>query len=149
MSVWGTIYEAPADHTDTCAVWVEVAERTRERVRNQACTCGCPAAPIIYRGSHILPSEDSQRGGHVSLAEVPGRITRDGRDDGPDDRYGVWPWLRLSVGQEDAVLDEQLAGSLYRALGDWLTARGNTNLPPSGGTPTDGQPRPQNERLNP
>lgn len=123
MSVWGTIYEAPADHIDTCAVWAEVAERTHERGRNRACTCGCPAAPIIYRGSHILPSEDSQRGGHVSLAEVPGHITRDGRDDGPDDEFGTWPWLRLSVGQEDVVLDEALVRGLREALDGWLLAR--------------------------
>lgn len=124
MSVWGTIYEAPADHIDTCAIWVQVAERTRELNRGRACTCGQPGAPIIYRGSHLLPSDTDQRGGHVSLAEVPGHITRDGRDDGPDDEFGVWPWLRLSVGQEDAVLDEALVRSLRDALDGWLTARG-------------------------
>jgi len=125
VSVWGTIWNADGtDHTDTCAIWVQVAERTRELNRGRACTCGCPGAPIIYRGSHLLPSDTDQRGGHVSLAEVPGHVTRDGRDDGPDDAWGVWPWLRLSVGQEDAVLDEALVRSLRDALDGWLTARG-------------------------
>lgn len=126
MSVWGTIWDADGgDHTDACAMWVPGRDGvTFEFDRQRKCTCGCPAAPIIYRGSHLLPSDTDQRGGHVSLAEVPGHITRDGRDDGPDDQYGVWPWLRLSVGQEDAILDEALVRSLRDALDGWLTARG-------------------------
>jgi hypothetical protein len=127
VSVWGTIWDADGDdHTDGCRIWVPVGEggRTMGRGKGRACSCGQPNAPIAYRGSHILPSETDRRQGSVSLALVPGHITRDGRDDGPDDENGVWPWLRLSVGQEDAVLDEQLARGMHEALGEWLTARG-------------------------
>lgn len=59
-------------------------------------------APIIYRQSHVLPSDTDPRGGSLDLAYVPGFITRDGRnvdgEENPDcDHEGVWPWLRLSV----------------------------------------------------
>lgn len=82
----------------------------------------CPP-PIAYQGSHVLPSEEDERGGEVGLALVPSHITRDGRDDAPDGGR-PWPYVRLSVGQEDVVLDELLARSLYEALGGWLRAQG-------------------------
>lgn len=121
MSVYGTIWSADEDHADDCGAWVQ-HEYHRE-LGDGPCTCGLRNAPIVYQGSHILPSETDRRGGHVSLALIPGFITRDGRDDGPDDENGSWPWLRLSVGQDDAVLDEPLAASLHTALGEWLRAR--------------------------
>lgn len=129
MSVWATIWTAEDDPGD-----------------------GEPGPPILYQASHILPADTDPRGSSVSLAEVPGHITRDGRDDGPDDEFGVWPWLRLSVGAEDVVLDEQLVRGLHEALGGWLDAR--DTLPPSGGlTPdtavTDGPAGPAPERLHP
>lgn len=52
--------------------------------------------PWIYQGSHILPDEDDPRGGSISLAIIPSHITRDGRDNQPEDGR-PWPWLRLSV----------------------------------------------------
>lgn len=51
---------------------------------------------LLYRGSHVLPSEDDPCGGHVALALIPSHTTRDGRDHGPDDTT-PWPWLRLSL----------------------------------------------------
>lgn len=98
MSVWGTIWSAD-----------DLEDR---------------GAPIAYRGSHVLPSEGDPRCGSVDLAEVPPHITRDGRDDGPEDEWTPWPFLRLGVGVECAVLDEALARSLYEALGGWLEQRG-------------------------
>lgn len=130
MSVWGTIWSADDDeHTNQCSRWpppIKTGPHTWSSTLDDSrpCDCGQPGAPIIYQPSHILPAPTDQRGGHVSLAEVPGHVTRDGRDDGPDDAWGVWPWLRLSVGQEDAVLDEALVRSLRDALDGWLTARG-------------------------
>ena len=52
--------------------------------------------PWLYQGSHLLPTEDDPRGGSVGLAEIPGHITRDHRDNQPDDDR-PWPWLRLSI----------------------------------------------------
>lgn len=76
-------------------------------------------APITYRGSHILPSDDDPRGGILDTASIPPWITRDGRcvlgcdtttcctnsdlrspccEDGDGGPY--WPWLRLAVRPE-------------------------------------------------
>lgn len=75
--------------------------------------------PYAYQESHILPAEDSPRDGVVQLAEVPSHITRDGRDDRPED--GVpWPWLRLSVDQADVVLDREQVREMWESMGAWL-----------------------------
>ena len=75
--------------------------------------------PYAYQGSHILPHEDDRRDGGVQLAEVPSHITRDGRDDQPEDR-APWPWLRLSVNQADVVLDRDQVREVYEVIGAWL-----------------------------
>ena len=77
--------------------------------------------PYRYEGSHVLPHEGDARdpGCPVQLAEVPSHITRDGRDDQPEDG-APWPWMRLSVGREDAVLDREQVHGLYEAMGAWL-----------------------------
>ncbi len=75
--------------------------------------------PYVYRGSHLLPAGDDPQDGVVQLAEVPSHITRDGRDDQPED--GVpWPWLRLSVNQADAVLDREQVLEMWESMGAWL-----------------------------
>ena len=57
-------------------------------------------APVIYQGSHVLPDENSPRGGSVDVAMIPDFITRDGRDDAQG--TGLKDWLRLSVDSEDS-----------------------------------------------
>jgi hypothetical protein len=130
VSVWATFWEATDDdHTDQCRIWLK-RDGIWERRNRRACSCGQPTAPIRYQGSHILPSEDDERAGVVSLALVPSHITRDGRDDGPDDAVTPWPYVRVSVGTEDAILDEQGVAAMYRQLGEWLMAR-NTRTEPA------------------
>lgn len=75
--------------------------------------------PYAYQGSHILPAEDDLRDGIVQLAEVPSHITRDGRDDQPEDGR-PWPWLRLSVNQADAVLHARQVREVWESMGAWL-----------------------------
>lgn len=85
--------------------------------------------PYDYQGSHILPADDDQRVAAdlaVSVAQVPSHITRDGRDDQPEDG-ARWPWLRLSVGMEDQVLDRGQVAELHAALGAWLERTKGTN----------------------
>lgn len=54
--------------------------------------------PLTYRGSHIIPSRDGERGGSVDTAHLPGFITRNGLDDAGDGEDAPWwPFLRLSV----------------------------------------------------
>lgn len=83
--------------------------------------------PYAYQGSHILPSTNDPRVEAdlaVALAQVPSHITRDGRDDRPEDGE-PWPWLRLSVGMEDQVLDRAQVTELHAALGAWLERTGD------------------------
>lgn len=77
--------------------------------------------PWIYQGSHILPSMDDPRGGSVGLAEVPSHITRDGRDDQPEDGR-PWPWLRLSVVEDGVVIDVVINPVQARHLAAQLVA---------------------------
>lgn len=82
--------------------------------------------PYVYQGSHILPCPGNtprEKGDAVQVAQIPSHITRDGRDDAPED--GVpWPWLRLSVLPEDVVLDRSQVAELHAVLGAWLDATG-------------------------
>ncbi|MDX3835628.1 hypothetical protein [Streptomyces europaeiscabiei] len=78
-------------------------------------------APWLYQGSHILPAEDGPRDGVIGLAEIPSHITRDGRDDQPDDRQ-PWPWLRLHLtvpGDPCVVINPAQARHLADALHAW------------------------------
>lgn len=89
MSVWGTIFSLETD------------------------------LPYKYLGSHVLPSEDDVRDGDVQFAEIPSHITRDGRDDQPED--GIpWPWLRVSVNEGDAVLNVAQVRAAWESMGAWL-----------------------------
>ena len=78
--------------------------------------------PWRYLGSHILPAEEDPRGGTIGLALIPSHITRDGRDEQPDDG-APWPWLRLSLancGDDPAViLNPAQARHLAQRLIDW------------------------------
>lgn len=79
--------------------------------------------PYRYQQSHILPSQDGPRDdpgdGLVQLATIPSYITRDGRDDQPEDGT-PWPWLRLSVNEADTVLHARQAREVRDALTAWL-----------------------------
>jgi hypothetical protein len=95
---------APADdeHTDECARWDKNDDSCWE-ISGRPCDCGQPDAPLVYQGSHILPSETDQRRGWVDLALIPSHITRDGRDDKPVDER-PWPYLRLGVNESTVIL---------------------------------------------
>lgn len=77
--------------------------------------------PYGYQGSHVLPSEDDPRDGGwaLQLAGVPSHITRDGRDDQPEDGK-PWPWMRLSLHDEDAVLHARQVREIWEVMGAWL-----------------------------
>lgn len=79
-------------------------------------------APWLYQGSHILPADDDPRAGSIGLALIPGHITRDGRDDQPDDRQ-PWPWLRLSLDTQPSdpavILNPAQARHLAEQMAAW------------------------------
>lgn len=78
--------------------------------------------PWVYLGSHILPADDGPRSGSIGLAEIPSHITRDGRDDQPEDG-APWPWARLSIDIGDdhavAVINPAQARHLAAQLTVW------------------------------
>jgi hypothetical protein len=83
--------------------------------------------PWVYQGSHFLPDEEDCRGGSVGLALIPGHITRDGRDDKPEDEQ-PWPWLRLSVDADAegaaVLITPAQARHLAGQLTDWADSTG-------------------------
>jgi hypothetical protein len=81
--------------------------------------------PWQYAGSHILPTEDGPRGGGIGLAIIPSHISRDGRDDQPEDE-APWPWLRFSAegrdaneGYVDLIINPAQARHLAEQLATW------------------------------
>lgn len=80
-------------------------------------------APWIYQGSHILPADTDSRGGEIGLALIPSHITRDGRDDQPEDGT-PYPWLRLHLtptGDDPCVLiNPAQARHLIEQLSTWV-----------------------------
>lgn len=137
MSIYGsTVMFADDEHADHCGKWVHVGYKqpsglyaihndgTYSELRDDR-ACTCKAGPIAYQGSHILPSDDDPRAGDFDLAEIPGFITRDGRDDRDED--SPWPWLR--VGADDGkrgdggvvlLLDVHQVREVWEYLGSWL-----------------------------
>lgn len=79
--------------------------------------CNDLGAPYLYRGSHILPSLDDERGGYVEVAAIPNYIVREGRADGGP---GLHDWLRVSVGDGKAVLNRAHVQRLRDTLTEWL-----------------------------
>lgn len=84
--------------------------------------------PIVYQGSHVLPSPDSPRGGSLDLGYIPGWITRngsnEGRDPGEEGNIDWWPYLRVGLigGEYDpnaVVLDVDQVGQLIDDLTSW------------------------------
>lgn len=135
-SAWGTDAE---DHADDCGRWVPV-ERGHEpehvslaywadgtvSYADDSRPCTCQAGPIVYRASHILPSDTDERHGSVDFAEIPGWINGRGRPPvDPDETWDrIWPWLRLWVdtGGDGAVvlLDRRQVEQMHIYLGQWL-----------------------------
>lgn len=79
-------------------------------------------APLVYRGSHILPRITDKRGGSLDLAHIAGFITRDGND-GTSDSIPYWPYLRVSLDdpwhEGTIVLDVHQVDQLIADLQSW------------------------------
>nr|MDT0660798.1 hypothetical protein [Micromonospora sp. DSM 115978] len=130
MSIYAsTVCLDGEEHDDGCP-GRQPGRRTRRGHRvNPTCSCG-RGTPIAYRGSHILPADDDERAGHLSLAQIPSWISRDGREIPDDGR--LWPWLRLTVEDAlntvDVVLDARQVQHLHAELGQWLDGADRTAL---------------------
>lgn len=76
-----------------------------------------------YHGAHVVPSETERTAASVDLALIPSHITRDGRDDQPEDER-PWPWLRMETvtsawDQGPVVVNPAQARDLARQLTEW------------------------------
>jgi hypothetical protein len=119
MSIYSTIFDIGGEHSPRCARMEKLKSKVYRVDDSKQCTCG--ASPIVYQGSHILPSNRDERGGCVMLAGIRGHITRNGKDDGPENEWH--PWLRLSVfdlGSDSVLLTRKQAEKLRRVLTEWL-----------------------------
>jgi WhiB family redox-sensing transcriptional regulator len=89
-------------------------------------------APITYRGSHILPSDQDLRAGRLDLAHIPGFIDRTDRPalhDGEEGDFPAHPWLRMRLESTDSddpteerryadvLLDREQVAALHAYLG--------------------------------
>ena len=117
MSIYCTLLMLDRMHKDDCSYWVET-EPGVFGVSGKPCNCGTPRSPLIYQGSHVLPSNSDQREGYVEIAGIPNHVTRDGRDDAPEG--SLKDWLRLAVNREQVVLTRPLVTEVRDTLTEWL-----------------------------
>lgn len=87
-------------------------------------------APFLYVASHVFPRPAHQHpSGYLELAAIPGFIGDEDFIEGGDagvapicgeteDR--VHPWLRLSCGADDAVLNREQVEKVRDTLTEWL-----------------------------
>ena len=142
MSIFAS-WAAPDDreHEDDCAHWLK--HDGYWEPSGKPCDCGQPHAPIIYQGSHVLPSDDDPRGGSVDIASIPEHIERDDRPELPEGTPK--PWLRLGLyqhtasdgsdlhpGQATLILDRRGVQTMRDAFDAWLA-----DHPTPGGTPAE------------
>ncbi|MGW1468276.1 hypothetical protein ACWCPT_28470 [Streptomyces sp. NPDC002308] len=102
---------------------------------------GGSAAPVVYQGSHVNPSDDDPRAGRLEIAAIPNHCHPDvrfrdplGSVDDPADAHGLpVEFLRLSVdqptdvrpdgdavGRATVILDRAQVEHLHSTLAEWL-----------------------------
>lgn len=120
MSIYMSTFGLGYEHKPRCAKMRRLSKGVYEESFSETCTCG--SSPIEYQGSHILPSGRDKRQGSFGLGAIPPHITRNGRDDAPDDGK-LKPWLRVSldgVKGRTCILDRKQVEELRDYLSRWL-----------------------------
>lgn len=133
MSIFATSLSFDTDHADNCSVWVE-KEHHRE-ASGDVCNCGLPTAPTVYQGSHVLPSDDDERGGYLDFGEIARFIYR---GDPPPDQdfredvgYGwLHPYLRVFATEEGLILRRSQVIELRDYLSNWIERSAETPASP-------------------
>lgn len=129
MSIYGSLPAPNDDHEEGCAKWVKDHKAFEGLITEHGsygfddtkrCTCGRPDAPLVYQGSHVLPSETDQRGGHLDIASIPGFISRDRAEERDGDYDSPWPYLRFGVNEQTVVLTERSVRLVADTLNEWL-----------------------------
>lgn len=126
MSIYASL-DAPSEleHDPGCDVWEALGDGMQMLTilprPMRPCSCTRAMVPLVYRGSHILPSEADPRGGCVDLSSIPGHIRREGRGVPSNDRQ-PYPFLRIGVNEAALVLTRAQVARVHRTLGAWLRA---------------------------
>jgi hypothetical protein len=129
MSIYGSL-PAPADDehdVENCAYYVEDPPGSGcFEFSGEPCDCGQADAPLVYQGSHVLPSEGDERRGYVDIACIPAHV-RYWRDNpnapvesepnGPPE-----PFLRFGVNEGTVVLTRRNVEQVHETLAWWLEA---------------------------
>lgn len=105
------------EHKPRCAQMRNIGSGAYEWDNSKPCTCG--VSPILYQGSHVLPSKNDKRGGDFGFASIPPHITRNGKDNGRKPH----PWLRFHLRggfQDSLIITRAQVLKLRDALNDWL-----------------------------
>jgi hypothetical protein len=122
MSIYMSNICFPDEHGPKCAQVTKLGRKVYGIDESKPCTCG--QSPILYQGSHVLPSNRDRRGGHFHLAAIPGHISRTGRPPLSEDFMPYHPWLRVSIdgcGDDPTViLDRKQVVALRDELNRWL-----------------------------
>lgn len=91
-------------------------------------------APLIYLGSHILPTPDSPRGGSLHCSHIPDHITRGTPGEPGYEGDGLKDYMRVGVSEQqrpnlnqypgsgDVLLDREQVLRLRDYLTWWLEA---------------------------
>lgn len=121
MSIFASL-EAPddEDHEENCGGWFKEDDLW---TFTGPCDCGQPDSPLVYQGSHVMPSEDDKRGGYLDIALIPGhvRVYRDdpGASSEADD-LPPEPYLRFGVNEGTVILTRHNVEQIHETLTWWL-----------------------------
>lgn len=137
MSIFASLAAPNCDHRfddlPMCARYVESPPGSGcYEFGDKPCDCGLPDAPLRYQGSHILPSDDDERGGEFDLALIPGHIERLPDRPALNDGYGPpWPYLRFGLSDADGgdatvILRPAQARQIRDTLTAWLDSLADT-----------------------
>lgn len=123
MSIYCTNFGIGDEHLPRCHRIRRLGKKLYEQDDSKPCTCG--SSPIVYQGSHVLPSNKDKRGGEISLGMIPGHIARRGKDNRKGKRHH---WLRVSLravdGGDTVLLTKLQVAKLRDELTEWIEGYG-------------------------
>lgn len=120
MSIYCSLPAPWEQHRDDCNVYVLTSQNIYDLDETRECTCGLADTPIIYKGSHLYPGDDPERGGWVDIAYVaphcgPHGAYLEDNEDGPPP-----PYLRFGVNDGTVVLEPHHVREIMTSLSGWL-----------------------------
>ena len=124
MSIYVSL-EAPSEfaHDLDCTVWEHFGAGSRALTllgrSPRPCSCTQAMVPLVYAGSHVLPSDADPRGGYVDLSSIPAHIRREGREPPANDDQ-PYPYLRVGVNEAKVILTRDQVALVHETLAAWL-----------------------------